>query len=90
MKAQEQRLACGSRVRGHGTADGTADGRAGGSGLAGQAHALDHGQGRLLGIPAVLLLDAELPPDEPFSTEHCGACRACIDACPSQAISPFA
>ncbi len=41
------------------------------------------------GFLAVLLLDAELPPDEPFSTEHCGSCTACIDACPSQAISPF-
>ena len=41
------------------------------------------------GFLAVLLLDVELPPDEPFSAEHCGSCTACIDACPSQAISPF-
>lgn len=41
------------------------------------------------GFLAVLLLDLRLPPDEPFSAEHCGACTACIDACPSQAISPF-
>ncbi len=41
------------------------------------------------GFLAVLLLDVELPPDKPFSAEHCGACIACIDACPSQAISPF-
>ncbi|MBL0212155.1 MAG: tRNA epoxyqueuosine(34) reductase QueG [Holophagaceae bacterium] len=41
------------------------------------------------GFLAVLLLDAELPPDQPFSSEHCGSCTACIDACPSQAIMPF-
>ena len=41
------------------------------------------------GFLAVLLLDVELPPDEPFSAEHCGNCTACIDACPSQAISAF-
>lgn len=41
------------------------------------------------GFLAVLLLDVELPPDAPFHSDHCGACTACIDACPSQAISPF-
>ena len=41
------------------------------------------------GFLAVLLLNVALPPDEPFSTEHCGTCTACIDACPSQAIAPF-
>ncbi len=41
------------------------------------------------GFLAVLLLDAALPPDAPFTAEHCGSCTACIDACPSQAISPF-
>lgn len=41
------------------------------------------------GFLGVLLLDAELPPDEPFTTEHCGTCTACIEACPSKAITPF-
>ena len=37
----------------------------------------------------VVLLDAELAYDAPFQKEHCGTCSACIDACPTHAISPF-
>jgi epoxyqueuosine reductase len=32
-----------------------------------------------------ILTDCPLPVDEPV-TEHCGACTACIDVCPTQAI----
>ena len=35
---------------------------------------------------AEILLGIALPPNEPFTADHCGTCTRCLDACPTQAI----
>lgn len=37
---------------------------------------------------AELIIDLPLVYDTPFTTNHCGECTKCIDACPTQAILP--
>ena len=37
---------------------------------------------------AEILLGLELEPDSPLTTDHCGTCTRCIEACPTQCILP--
>ncbi|MCX6549064.1 MAG: epoxyqueuosine reductase, partial [Acidobacteria bacterium] len=31
----------------------------------------------------------DLPPDPPSPAEHCGTCTACLEVCPTGALTPF-
>jgi len=44
-----------------------------------------HGSYFLLGES---LLDVDLPPAQPFQSDHCGTCTRCIEACPTACIRP--
>lgn len=42
-----------------------------------------HGSYFFLGV---ILLDVELPYDDPFTRDHCGSCEACVAGCPTGAL----
>jgi epoxyqueuosine reductase len=35
----------------------------------------------------VIILNIELDYDQPFTEDHCGSCRLCVDSCPTKAIN---
>lgn len=37
---------------------------------------------------AEILLGLKLPPDDPITSDHCGSCTRCIEACPTACILP--
>ena len=37
---------------------------------------------------AEILLGIDMPPSAPFTHDHCGKCRRCLEACPTQCILP--
>ncbi len=36
-----------------------------------------------------LIIDAPLPPDDAFLEDHCGSCNRCVEACPTDALTPY-
>lgn len=60
-----------------------------GLGWQGRHTLLIAGKGGSWGFIGVILLNTALEPSRPFQGHHCGNCRACLDACPTEALTPF-
>jgi epoxyqueuosine reductase len=59
-----------------------------GLGWVGKNGCLIHPQAGSTFFIAEILLGISLDADQPFSTDHCGTCTRCLEACPTECILP--